>query len=180
MNQCEMEQWGHSRTLQGKMDQNHTGNVSLSMCVILWQLCTWREQTEFWPCVVMCCSRKSHECNNPLGAWHSKCCLCICYETKYQHKKVNHVWIPVASYLQNHLAMLDPDSGESRDGHHNCIQLQPYTLQSMYGHSLSPYKPISCRPASPVGMVMVIHTAIIQFIMGMGSYELSYNLLQMY
>ena len=29
----------------------------------------------------------------------------------------------------------------ARDGHHNCIRLQPYTLRSMYGHSLSPYKP---------------------------------------
>ena len=67
-----------------------------------------------------------------------------------------------------------------RDGHCNRIWLQPYTLWSMYGHSPSPYKPISCRPASPAGTVMVIHMAIIQFIMGMGSYELSYNLLQMY
>ena len=67
-----------------------------------------------------------------------------------------------------------------RDGHCNCIWLQPYTLQSMYGHSLSLYKPVSCRPASPASMVKVICMAIIWFIMGMGSYELSYNLLQVY
>ena len=68
----------------------------------------------------------------------------------------------------------------ARDGHRNRIRLRPYTLRSMYGHSPSPYKPVSCRPASPAGTVTVIHTAIIRFITGTGSYELSYNLLQIY
>ena len=54
-----------------------------------------------------------------------------------------------------------------RDGHHNCI--------CMYGHSPSPYKPISSRPGSLVGMVMALHTVIIQFIMGMGTYKLSHH-----
>ena len=69
---------------------------------------------------------------------------------------------------------------QTRDGHRNRIQLRPYTLRSMYGHSPSPYKPVSCRPASPAGTVTVIRTAIIRFITGTGSYELSYNLLQIY
>ena len=45
----------------------------------------------------------------------------------------------------------------------------------MYGHSPSPYKPVSSRPGSLVGMVMALHTVIIQFIMGMGTYKLSHH-----